>query len=161
MNETRLELGMRKCKKIYMDVCALNRPFDGERQERIRIEAEAVKTILLLVGTGELTAVNSGAIEFEIDRMTDSDRYAEVSLMVNSFSEYVLVGEPERHRGKVLESLGFGQMDAVHLACAEKARVDVFLTTDDGLLQKAARHAKSIGVRVANPLVWIGEIVNR
>ncbi len=144
-----------------MDVCALNRPFDDERQERIRIEAEAVKTILLFVGTGELMAVNSGAIEFEIDRMTDSDRHAEMSLMVNSFSEFVLVGEPERHRGKVLESLGFGQMDAVHLACAEKARVDVFLTTDDDLLRKAAKHAKSIRVRVANPLVWIGEVVNR
>lgn len=161
MNETTFHGDVNRRKRIYMDVCALNRPFDDERQERIRIEAEAVKTILLLVGTDELTAVNSGAIEFEMDRMTDSDRYAEMLLMVDSFSEYVPVGEPERHRGKVLESLGFGTMDAVHLACAEKARVDVFLTTDDDLLRKAARHAKSIRVRVANPLMWIGEVVNR
>jgi hypothetical protein len=31
---------------IYMDVCCFNRPFDDLRQERIRLEAEAVMLIL-------------------------------------------------------------------------------------------------------------------
>jgi hypothetical protein len=31
---------------IYLDVCCLNRPFDDQTQERIRLEAEAVLRIL-------------------------------------------------------------------------------------------------------------------
>jgi len=32
--------------KIYLDACCLNRPFDEQSQERIRMEAEAVLIIL-------------------------------------------------------------------------------------------------------------------
>jgi hypothetical protein len=31
---------------IYLNVCCLNRPFDDQTQERIRLEAEAVLRIL-------------------------------------------------------------------------------------------------------------------
>lgn len=31
--------------RIYLDVCCLQRPFDDQRQTRIRLEAEAVKLI--------------------------------------------------------------------------------------------------------------------
>jgi hypothetical protein len=34
---------------IYLDVCCLNRPFDDQTQERIRLEAEAVLHILAIV----------------------------------------------------------------------------------------------------------------
>jgi hypothetical protein len=32
--------------KIYLDTCCLNRPFDDQRQARIRLESEAVTLIL-------------------------------------------------------------------------------------------------------------------
>jgi hypothetical protein len=32
--------------KIYLDVCCLNRPFDDQTQDRIRLETEAVMLIL-------------------------------------------------------------------------------------------------------------------
>ena len=32
--------------KIYLDACCLNRPFDDQRQPRIRLEAEAISLIL-------------------------------------------------------------------------------------------------------------------
>ncbi|WP_256875183.1 hypothetical protein [Nostoc sp. C052] len=38
---------------IYLDVCCLNRPFDDQTQERIRLEAEAVLLILANCQTGE------------------------------------------------------------------------------------------------------------
>lgn len=38
---------------IYLDVCCLNRPFDDQTQERIRLEAEAVRLILANCQTGE------------------------------------------------------------------------------------------------------------
>jgi len=33
--------------KIYMDVCCLNRPFDDQKQDRIRVESDAVLAIRL------------------------------------------------------------------------------------------------------------------
>ncbi len=50
-------------------------------------------------------------------------------------------------------------MDAIHLACAESAEVDVFLTTDDRLLKKAKRIGKILKVRVANPVHWLMEVL--
>lgn len=32
--------------KVYLDVCCLNRPFDDQTQDRIRIESESILTIL-------------------------------------------------------------------------------------------------------------------
>ena len=32
--------------RIYLDVCCLNRPFDEQTQDRVRLETEAILTIL-------------------------------------------------------------------------------------------------------------------
>jgi predicted nucleic acid-binding protein len=53
----------------------------------------------------------------------------------------VTVRSRERERGKVLEILGFGAFDALHIACAESAGAEVFLTTDDSLRLRASREA--------------------
>jgi hypothetical protein len=39
--------------RIYVDVCCLNRPFDNQTQDRIRLEAEAVILILKRFEVGE------------------------------------------------------------------------------------------------------------
>jgi hypothetical protein len=39
--------------KIYLDTCCLNRPFDDETQDRIRLEAEAVGLILAHFQAGD------------------------------------------------------------------------------------------------------------
>ncbi|MEK6284516.1 MAG: hypothetical protein AABO57_02105 [Acidobacteriota bacterium] len=56
-----------------------------------------------------------------------------------------------------MERLGFTGFDALHLACAESGDADVFLTTDDKLMKRAARVSTKLDVRVANPLQWAQE----
>jgi len=51
----------------------------------------------------------------------------------------------------------YATRDALHLACAEVGAVDVFLTTDDGLVRRARRHAETLRVRVENPVSWYQE----
>jgi predicted nucleic acid-binding protein len=58
-----------------------------------------------------------------------------------------------------LQGLGFKPFDALHIACAEKGKVDVLLTTDDELLQKITQKNIIINVRVANPLKWLTEVI--
>jgi predicted nucleic acid-binding protein len=48
-------------------------------------------------------------------------------------------------------------MDALHVACAERAQCCVMLTTDDRLLTLARRPETDVRVEVANPLDWMAE----
>ena len=70
----------------------------------------------------------------------------------------VSLGISEISRGKQLEVLGFKELDALHLACAERGSADIFLTTDDGLLRSAKRANSQLRVRVENPYMWFQEV---
>ncbi len=48
-------------------------------------------------------------------------------------------------------------MDALHLAGAESATANVFLTADDKLLKLATRLSSQLQVTVANPVFWLLE----
>ena len=69
----------------------------------------------------------------------------------------VEIGEKELARASEIQRMGFVGFDAVHLACAEISKADVFLTTDDRLLKLAKRLAKKLHVKVENPLDWMKE----
>ena len=51
--------------------------------------------------------------------------------------------------------LGFRLYDALHLAFAQAASADIFLTTDDRLLKKAKRYNRHITVLTENPVIWL------
>jgi predicted nucleic acid-binding protein len=63
----------------------------------------------------------------------------------------------DRGEGRGIAEDGFGEGDALHLAAAEYAGVDCFVTCDDRLLKRARR----IGfpVRVVSPLELLEEVV--
>ena len=67
----------------------------------------------------------------------------------------VSIGAIENIRDQELETLGFKWFDALHLACAESGKADVFLTTDDRLLRRANRVNAQLQVRVENPYIWL------
>jgi len=54
-----------------------------------------------------------------------------------------------------LVELGFKPFDATHIANAEAANADVFLTTDDRLLRNAQRHLGNLRTSVQNPVYWL------
>ena len=60
--------------KIYLDSCCLNRPFDDQAQERIRLEAEAVLLILERIRDGSWEWISSDAVADEIDQIPDPSR---------------------------------------------------------------------------------------
>ena len=152
---------MKRARRIYLDVCCLNRPFDDLQQERVRLEAEAVKSVLVYIGSRLWIGIGSEVINFEIGRIPDPDRQLEVGLIVSGFSEHIKLEEAGVRRGLELEVHGFGAVDALHLACAEQARADVLLTTDDLLLRKAIKYSTRLSVRVANPWTWMEEVLRR
>jgi len=60
---------------------------------------------------------------------------------------------------KQIKELGFKSYDALHLACAKYAKVEVFLSTDDKLVKKAHNNQAMLQMRVDNPLNWLQEVL--
>jgi predicted nucleic acid-binding protein len=144
--------------RVYLDTCCLNRPFDDPRSDRVRLEAAAMLIVLARIGTGDWQWIASEVLSYEVEQAPDSARRFQIQSLLQDASQVVLVEQAEIDRGEQLESLGFHDYDALHLACAESGAADVFLTTDDRLLRRASRYSAEIGVRVANPLDWLSEV---
>ena len=145
--------------RIYLDVCCLNRPFDDQRQDRIRLEAEAVLLILGRCEAGAWQWLSSAVVEEEVNNTPSSERRSRVRNMLSGAHSTVALTDAAIARAQELKAMGFRTYDALHLACAEQATVDIFLTTDDRVLRIATRHTAQLKVRVANPLDWLLEVI--
>lgn len=141
--------------KIYLDVCCLNRPFDDGLQERIRLEADSVLSIIKRIQTGQWRLITSEAMAVELAKMRNLEKKEWILSLLELATQTQTINESIDLRGQQLENLGFGLFDAVHLACAEAAQADVFLSTDDRLLRTAIRYRESLRVEVSNPVVWL------
>ena len=58
-------------KRIYLDVCALCRPFDDQTHMRVRLETEAVQLILSHVRATNLALIVSPVHDAEIAAIPD------------------------------------------------------------------------------------------
>lgn len=143
---------------IYMDVCCLNRPYDNWIQSRIFLEAEAILEIISRCQLGDWELVNSTVLESEIAQTPDQTRVEQLLRCLAIADKKVLVTPQVTNRVIELKTFSFKSYDALHLACAEVEKVDVFLTTDDRLLRKALRYKQYLKVQVANPVSWLMEV---
>lgn len=145
--------------RVYLDVCCLNRPFDDRTQDRIHLEAEAILTILKYIEKKQWWMINSDAIIYEVNKIPDPERKTKVQFTLSNTNDYVQINEQILRRAKQIQQLGVKSFDALHIACAEAAQADIFLTTDDKLLKKVHQFVDKIKVKVNNPLNWIREVI--
>ena len=145
--------------KIYLDTCCLCRLFDAQVQLRVRQETEAIKTILEAFETDRWLWIASTILSDEVRAIRDLTRRDETMGVLQDAHQTVSVGAEEDARGKQLEAFGFKPYDALHIACAESGKADVFLTTDDQMLNTAKRHSSLLRVQVENPHTWIQEVI--
>ena len=122
--------------RIYLDCCCLQRPLDDQTQPRIRVETEAVLAILAAVQVGDLSLLNSEALEYEISRTPNEARRTEVSAVLALADERVEITDEVQVLAETLERLGVQPMDAVHLALAGVGTADFFATCDDDILSR-------------------------
>lgn len=133
----------------------MNRPFDDQSQDRIRLEAEAVLLILNRVQSEDWVWYSSDVVNDEIEQTPDTKRRERIMQLNAHAKEIYHLTETDIARARALANRGFSSMDALHLACAESCGVDVFLTTDDKLFRHANRLAEQLHVVVKNPLHWL------
>jgi len=139
--------------KIYLDACCWNRPFDSQAQDRIRLEAEAVLSIIARVRAGNFVLAGSDAVEFELSRIPDADKLKKIRSLYSIASVTLLYTEKTRKRALSFQRQGIKNLDSIHLALAEEYQQDALLTTDDGFLAAAVR--SDAVVRTENPITWL------
>lgn len=145
--------------KIYLDACCLNRPYDDQTQDRIHLESEAVLTILKHIEVGDWEWTVSSVVLFELRETPNPERKRRVLKLCEKASSNIGVNEEIRLFAESLKGYGFSTYDALHLACAKQAGVDVFLSTDDKLIKRAQRYENFIALNVKNPLTWLQEVL--
>jgi predicted nucleic acid-binding protein len=145
--------------KIYLDACCLNRPFDDQRQPRVRLEAEAISLILQKLHQHEWEWVGSEILMYELEQTVDVERRERLLLLAGQSHQVVEITEKIIKRAEKLETSGFDSYDAIHLAAAEQAKVDVFLTTDDNIKKVSNRNKEVFSFKVENPLKWLEEVL--
>lgn len=122
--------------KIYMDMCIYNRPFDDQRQHRINTETQIFIILMSMILEGRLELVNSFALQYENSKNTKIENMLRISDILEYSKNYISYDKWILERSIQLEKYGLKGMDAIHIACAEKAKADFFITCDDGLIKK-------------------------
>jgi predicted nucleic acid-binding protein len=119
----------------------------------VRLESEAVLSILELAESGELEIVGSDIIDDELSEMPDNERREKVELLLALASSQVTLTLTIEQRATELQKWNIAPFDALHLTSAESAQADYFLITDDDLLRRAKR--AGLKVKIENPARWL------
>jgi predicted nucleic acid-binding protein len=143
--------------KIYLDLCAIQRPLDTPNQVRIVLESEAVLGIISFCDSRQAELVSSEALFYEGEQSPLLIRQEHTRSVLAKAKSNVDVSENEKARAATLVTFGIRPLDALHLALAEAGKVDYFCTCDDKLLRNAER-VKDLAVKVINPVDLVQEI---
>jgi predicted nucleic acid-binding protein len=147
--------------RIYLDVCCLSRPFDDRGQDRVRLESEAVLTIISHAQTSKWRLLTSEVVDIEISKIPDIDKKQKIEMLSTVLHQSIAVDNNIEKRADELEKIGFKPFDAMHIACAEKGKVNVLLTTDDNFIRKAFHTKDTLKVTVKNPVMWLMEVLKK
>src|SRR4030067_2961973 len=99
--------------KVYLDVCCFNRPFDDYAQDRVRLESEAVLTILEHTQSGMWTIIGSEVIDIEISKIPDDDLRCKVNILTGMKQKLITVNNDVEIRAKELGGGGGGGVGGV------------------------------------------------
>ena len=135
---------------LYLDLNCFNRLFDDQSQDRIAHETAAVFAILQRIIDGVDQLIWSAILTFENAQHPLADRRTEIAQWAHRAVVNIAVTHQVATRARALTAAGFRPLDAAHLACAEAAACDRFLTCDDQVIRRARR--VRVGLRVQNPL---------
>ena len=143
--------------KIYLDLCAIQRPLDTPNQVRIVLEAESVLGIISFCDLGQAELISSEALLYESDQNILSVRKEHTNAVLSKAKSFIVISEKEKLRASYLTKFGIKPLDALHLALAETGNADFFCTCDDRLLRNASKIGDLL-VKAVNPVDLAKEI---
>jgi predicted nucleic acid-binding protein len=117
--------------KLYLDNSFLNRPFDDPRAGMNSQEGAVLYEIIRLTKEGKVQLVNSTIVEVENAANEIAARKTFVASVMYLSASYQSLNDSIVDRvEKLVREYHLQPLDAVHLASAEAAQVDFFITCD-------------------------------
>jgi predicted nucleic acid-binding protein len=136
----------------------LKRPFDDQTQARIRLETEAIDAILAYCRDKSHSLIGSEVLAYENQRNPDAERRGFAQSLLALAAETVAHRPEITQRANDWRAAGVSLLDALHLATAEGAGAEVFVTADDRLRKQAARIPSTL--RILSPLELFQELTS-
>jgi len=143
--------------KIYLDLCAIQRPLDTSNQIRIVLESEAVLGLITFCDIGQVELLSSEALLYEGEQSSLPIRKEHTSAVLAKAKNVLNITEKEKSRAAEIMTFGIKPLDALHIALAESGNADYFCTCDEKLLRNAKK-IKDLTVKVVNPIDLVQEI---
>ncbi|MBR3622020.1 MAG: hypothetical protein IKN43_01555 [Selenomonadaceae bacterium] len=141
--------------RIYLDNCCFNRPYDDQTQAKIHIETQAKLEIQDCIREGRLDLVSSYILEAENAANPFESKRQDIQAFLDAYTK-IFVSNKQDARVKDLAAdiiaTGLRLMDACHIACADIAECDVFLSTDKRILKY-----QSTNMKILNPARFLIE----
>lgn len=144
---------------VYLDTCTWCRPFDDQMQDRIREETLAFYVIMLQVDRKDIKIVGSDTLLAEIADISDEAKRERVRMLVKrGTSLSVKLDEGIKKIAVVIERrCGLHGGDALQAASAKIGGARYFITTDEGVLERAKCISKEIDIITINPKNFVEE----
>lgn len=142
--------------RIYLDNCCFNRPFDDQMDARVRLETEAKLQIQEQVRTKQLELAWSYILDYE----NSKNPFLERKIAIQDWRDHAVVEikvSPDLiKKARALHQKNIKAKDALHVACAIKAKCRYFITTDDVLIRRLAGLSE---IGVVNPTSFIVRVI--
>ena len=137
---------------IYLDNCCFNRPFDDQKQIRIRIETEAKLFIQEEIFAGKFRLAWSYILDYE----NAANPFLERKETIGNWKKRASLDTDETKIlldvARQLNTSGIKPKDSLHIASSVVMQCDYFITTDLFLIKKLANFEE---IKVVSPVDFI------
>jgi len=123
-------------KRVYLDNCSFNRPYDDQSLLRNYLESEAKIYIQSEILEEKLELAWSYMMDYEISLNPFSERKNQILKWKNISVIDIDESENIISTAKIIMGKNIKSKDALHLACAIEAKSNFFITTDIKILNK-------------------------
>jgi predicted nucleic acid-binding protein len=140
---------------IYLDNCCFNRPFDDQKQIRIRIGTEAKLFIQGEILSGKFQLAWSYILDYE----NEANLFSERKETIANWKKRATIDTDETKTildlANQLHASLIKAKDALHVASSVAMQCEYFITTDLFLIKKLANFEK---IKVVSPIEFINYI---
>ena len=146
---------MQRKKRIYLDNCCFNRPFDDQSFLTVKLETEAKLDVQEKIITRQLSLGWSYILDYENAANPFSERHDEIQLWKELADAFVEETQEVLSDMNTLILKGLKPVDALHIACAKALNCEYFLTVDKGILKRANLVTN---IKIMNPIDFVIEL---
>lgn len=135
--------------KIYLDNCCFNRPYDNQKDIKIKIETEAKLIIQEKIKKKELDFAWSYILEYENNNNPFEERKIEIKLWKDLAQSTIIENKKILELMNEIVKKGLKPLDSLHIACAIELGCDYFVTVDRGIIKKTVLIKQ---IKIINPI---------